>query len=124
MSQDFNRIETQLRAERKLVLEDIRNRLHASGDSDKLALLNHLDSVGDWVEASVFADNDMALLRHEIDRLSGIDAALVRIRNGSYGICMECGERIADGRLSAQPTAGLCLACQQELETRAAALRA
>ena len=124
MSQDLNRIETQLRAERSLVLDDIRNRLHASGDPDKLALLNHLESVGDWVEASVFADNDMALLRHEIDRLSSIDAALARIKNGSYGTCMECGERISDGRLLAQPTASLCLACQQELETRAAALRA
>ena len=124
MTLDLHRIEAQLRADRSRLLEDVRDRLHASGDADKLALLNHLESVGDWVEASVFADNDMALLRRELDHLSEIDAALVRIKDGTYGICTECGERIGASRLEAQPTALHCIACQQQIETRATALRA
>lgn len=124
MPQDFQRIEAQLRADRSALLDDIRDRLHASGDPGKLALLNHLESVGDWVEASVFADNDMAILRRELDHLAEIDGALARVKDGSYGTCQECGERIAPGRLEAQPTARLCLACQAKMETRAAPLRA
>jgi DnaK suppressor protein len=120
---DFNRTEAQLRKERSRLLADIRDRLHASGDPDKLALLNRLESVGDWVEASVFADNDMALLHRELDHLAEIDAALARIKVGIYGICTECGETIAAGRLEAQPTAQHCISCQQEAESRAAAVR-
>ncbi len=48
--------------------------------------------------------------------LKRIDAALKRIRSGTYGDCLECGEAIGSGRLSAQPTAALCLGCARARE--------
>ncbi|WP_440710216.1 TraR/DksA C4-type zinc finger protein [Herbiconiux sp. YIM B11900] len=30
---------------------------------------------------------------------------------GRYGICENCGQRIASGRLEARPTATLCVTC-------------
>ncbi len=40
--------------------------------------------------------------------LDEVDAALVRLADGVYGVCASCGERIADERLAAAPTARTC----------------
>jgi RNA polymerase-binding protein DksA len=47
-----------------------------------------------------------------------IDAALLRISNGSYGSCAECGEKIAVERLRAVPETELCVDCAAEVESR------
>ena len=44
--------------------------------------------------------------------LAGIDEALVRIEEGVYGDCEECGAKIGEARLKAIPWAPLCIACQ------------
>jgi DnaK suppressor protein len=40
--------------------------------------------------------------------LDEVDAALLRLSDGSYGTCVTCGERIADERLAMTPTAATC----------------
>jgi DnaK suppressor protein len=45
-----------------------------------------------------------------------IEAALVRIADGSFGICVGCGDEIQDQRLQALPWTQFCLRCQGELE--------
>jgi len=45
-----------------------------------------------------------------------IQEALKRIRNGSFGICIECGRDIELKRLKTHPMATLCLDCKRELE--------
>lgn len=43
--------------------------------------------------------------------LAEIDAALTRIREGSFGVCIECGGPLGLQRLRALPEARYCLAC-------------
>ncbi len=43
--------------------------------------------------------------------LRKIDAALQRIEQGTFGICLACDEPIAPLRLEADPTATLCIGC-------------
>ena len=45
-----------------------------------------------------------------------IEAALKRISDGSFGICVGCGDDIQDQRLQALPWTQFCLRCQGELE--------
>lgn len=118
MAAEMQSIEPRLRALRDNVLSAIRERLHASGDPDRLALLNHLEEGSDWVAADLLNDTEILLLDHEFDLLNDIDAALARIRDGGYGTCMNCGEPIPSGRLAAQPTARYCLECQESFEKR------
>lgn len=40
-----------------------------------------------------------------------IDAALIRIDDGSYGECLRCGKEIAEKRLEIDPAATLCVDC-------------
>jgi RNA polymerase-binding protein DksA len=50
--------------------------------------------------------------------MEAIQAALDRIDAGTYGICEICDQTISVGRLTAMPTARLCVACQERLERR------
>jgi DnaK suppressor protein len=48
--------------------------------------------------------------RHELTEIAN---AMSRIRNGSYGVCVSCGERINPDRLAAYPMAVRCMDCAQ-----------
>jgi DnaK suppressor protein len=53
----------------------------------------------------------MALLEQARTRLADVDAALDRLRSGSYGRCERCGGPIAAERLEARPAARTCIVC-------------
>jgi RNA polymerase-binding transcription factor DksA len=46
--------------------------------------------------------------------LPHLKAALSRINNGTYGVCLECGEIIEEPRLKMVPGAELCIKCVQK----------
>ncbi len=48
--------------------------------------------------------------------LQMVDGALVRIRDGSFGECIACGEEINPKRLEAVPWTRHCIECQEKLE--------
>jgi DnaK suppressor protein len=68
------------------------------------------------------SETDRALELRARDRqrklISKIDAALVRIEDGSYGYCEETGEPIGLRRLDARPIATLSLEAQERHERR------
>jgi len=52
-------------------------------------------------------------LERETRSLAQIGAALQRISEGEFGICMDCEEPISPKRLAAVPWAAYCLRCQE-----------
>jgi len=56
-------------------------------------------------------DADVEILQTERGILDGINAALERIENGTFGDCTRCGGTIAEARLKAIPYAELCMRC-------------
>ena len=52
-----------------------------------------------------------ALLRQAQQHLTDILAARVRLADGTFGTCVECGSKIAQARLGARPYASTCIAC-------------
>jgi DnaK suppressor protein len=49
--------------------------------------------------------------------LQAIDEALARIDKGTYGICRDCGEPIAEPRLNAIPWTRVCITCKEKQST-------
>lgn len=49
--------------------------------------------------------------------LEKIELALMKIENGSYGLCVNCDREIPRSRLEAKPSVSLCLACQRQHES-------
>ncbi|MEU8269493.1 TraR/DksA C4-type zinc finger protein [Sphaerisporangium sp. NPDC049002] len=52
-----------------------------------------------------------SLLDQAATHLTDLDQALVRLRDGTYGLCEVCGRPIALERLKARPAATTCIAC-------------
>jgi DnaK suppressor protein len=50
--------------------------------------------------------------------VSKIDEAIVRIDDGSFGTCEDCGELIGLQRLQARPVTTLCIDCKTAQETQ------
>jgi RNA polymerase-binding transcription factor len=68
----------------------------------------------DWEEQATQLEGHDALEGLEKSKLleiKQIRAALQRIAQGEYGICIRCGEPIDPKRLKALPTALTCIAC-------------
>ena len=63
-------------------------------------------------------DKDLFFHLHErwSRAIREIYQALGRIAEGTFGVCEDCGNRISQGRLRANPSAALCLECQKMKE--------
>ena len=71
---------------------------------------NHL---GDMATVTFDRELDEGLEEGAQQTLEQIDRALVRIDNGTYGICERCGGPVGDERLRARPWATLCIEDQR-----------
>ena len=61
-------------------------------------------------------DIAFAINEHETAELLAIDASLLRIKEGVYGLCVDCGTHIPAARMDAAPHTLRCLACQTTFE--------
>ena len=71
----------------------------------------------DFAEQATERENDDVL--EEIARetqlsIAHLKAAIGRIEDGSYGVCVDCGDDISAGRLDAIPETTQCVACAEK----------
>jgi DnaK suppressor protein len=99
------------------LLREVRDELANSGNQQRIELLNREpgDS-GDESLATALADFNLTTLDRHIDGVRDVEAAFQRIRNGEYGVCIDCGDDIPFNRLQAYPTAKRCIVCQEKRE--------
>jgi RNA polymerase-binding protein DksA len=71
---------------------------------------------GDESVATLMADLEQADLTRDLDELRAIDAAWQRIKDGTYGICTDCGGEVGYERLKANPAASRDVRCQERHE--------
>jgi DnaK suppressor protein len=80
---------------------------------------SQLDRHPDFLDQAA-AHRDMAvkmrMFRRKSERFYEIRDALLRIENGTYGVCAICGGEIGAARLAAYPATTLCLECQRDQE--------
>ena len=117
---DRARLKSDLEARRAALRVDVKAQMDGSDDDRVVGLRNRFHESGDeWGVADGLAELDIAEVRHALAELNQVDAALARLRDGTYGHCADCGEPIAPARLFAYPTAMRCLACQAAWEKKA-----
>src|SRR5207244_10320637 len=76
--------------------------------------------VGDmFADAQIVASRNLDALSHErlSRRAKELANALERVRDGSYGICEECGSTIPVARRRALPGVTTCVQCQERGES-------
>src|SRR6056297_114880 len=68
----------------------------------------------DWDDAAIETEGNQVLEhlgQSGQDEIARIRAALQRMRDGSYGECVRCGERISAERLNVLPETPFCKDC-------------
>ena len=72
---------------------------------------------GDYGDMSQQSEQEWLFLNRNkanAKELNLIERALLRIKNGTYGICSRCSQPISPRRLQAVPWAECCVECQEE----------
>jgi DnaK suppressor protein len=113
---------------RKDALLRLHQRLIAQRDDLRRKLSLSSESPGELIggDAADLASHDVEnelesqLVSLESRELIRIQKAIEAIRNGTYGQCELCGERIPIARLQALPHTSCCVACQRKFESRSA----
>jgi DnaK suppressor protein len=94
------------------LIKDVLMNQEASNESLEGEVLDSADLASDSY------DKDLAnsLSETERARLVAVEAALERVKQGTYGMCDSCGKPIPLGRLKVLPFAKLCVQCQEDEE--------
>src|SRR5260370_38520449 len=103
----------------RLLLDQLRQQTDHVRTDQAAALELYDDGGKDSVDLSVLDLNKEIALRlgeRSSQLVADIDQALLRMKEGSYGICARCGQPINERRLEALPTARYDAACQTAIE--------
>jgi len=103
--------------ERSEALEALINQGTSNSDQQNYGDLN--GGVGDQADASLLdqiSDQSLMDVSRHIDELNNVQQAQQRMREGNYGLCVDCGNSINPARLHANPVAQRCMPCQEKWE--------
>src|SRR3954451_15394881 len=109
----------------KRMLEDRRRELQAEVQGKMRGVreegswggkLNEVLDAVESAEADIQEDLEFALVQMKSETLNKVNDALVRLEQGNYGNCFDCGEEIAEKRLRALPFAVRCKDCEEARE--------
>ncbi len=90
-------------------LEETHREIHAqtsdgTGDSGDIAMTDQVSHLG------------LAAASRHSEQLHAVIEALERIKQGTYGICIDCDQSIGEKRLLADPAVYRCIDCQEKSE--------
>jgi len=113
---DLNRFSQRLQDRREELRTVIHDALLGSQHEDYAELAGLVHDSGDESFAELLRGVNLASRSRELEESQDVDASLERIKNGTYGTCIDCGNAIAPERLDAYLTAKRCLTCQSRRE--------
>lgn len=96
--------------------EEIRQELLESDEAHYIDLAGQVHDLEEESVADLLIDLELAEIDRHVEEIREIDAALMRIARGIYGVCAECEDEIELDRLRAYPTARRCEPCQANFE--------
>src|ERR1035437_7431709 len=105
----------------KHMLEERRGEIHAEVQGK----MRNVRAEGTWggkknevldavesAEADIQEELELALVQMKSETLNKINDALVRLEQGDFGYCFDCGDEIVEKRLRALPFAVRCKNCE------------
>jgi DnaK suppressor protein len=94
--------------------------LRRDGSENALRFANHLDETDDEAVADLESSIEIAEVQRDVQELRELESAEKRLHEPEYGVCADCGADIPYARLSSNPAATRCVACQRLAERRQA----
>ena len=110
---------TQLKKFKTLLVEkrdEIVKKAKQTLEEDMTLDANDLPDEMDLASSEYLQSFTFRLRGREKSFLDKINKALVKIDDGTFGVCEECGEEISVKRLEARPETTLCIKCKEDQE--------
>jgi len=103
------------------VLEEKKNELMVGGSDREEILIENAAEDFDRLQQQLNREVAIRNLDRESKLLKEVQAALNRVEDGSFGVCLRCEEEIPEKRLRALPWAAYCVSCQEAIDRMRAA---
>jgi DnaK suppressor protein len=110
--EEIQRFQRILQAQRTEALRTL-NRL---GDEARGTEAESPQDIGDLCTATLSRESLFQQTGERRLMVRDLEAALARIRHGTFGVCVACGDDINPRRLDAVPWTEYCLRCQEGFE--------
>jgi DnaK suppressor protein len=102
---ELNKYRNVLEAKQSELVQLVRNR-------EGIAIEKSADAL-DEVQYATERELAIRILDRDSNLLRNVRAALDRIEEGSFGVCLHCEEDISPKRLAAVPSTAFCIVCQE-----------
>jgi DnaK suppressor protein len=94
--------------------------LSGSSDLEEIAIENAAEEF-DRLQQQMNREVAIRNLDRQSTLLKSVQAALRRMEDETYGVCLRCDEPIPEKRLNALPWAAYCVPCQEKVDAQRAA---
>ena len=114
MTADINKLRVQLKSERKRLNEELEQLKASVPSSEERREGSPFGKREEEATEVLELEKRLALESRIRQELAGIEHALHKFEEGTYGFCDSCGQPIDPERLEALPQASLCLNCKAQ----------
>jgi DnaK suppressor protein len=114
MEIDVQKVRTRLEAKQAELQYEIAALLDEEASVGQSGL--GVEDMGETAQVLQEVQQDESILLNQCHLLAAIEVALRRLRDGTYGYCISCGQPIPEKRLEAIPWAVRDRACQEHCE--------
>ena len=110
-----NQVRSRLEAERKRIQEEL-GQLTSSHSLDERREGSPFGKREEEATESMELEKRLALENRLKSLLTEVDRALLKLDEGTYGLCDMCNAAIDPARMEALPQAILCISCRQKVK--------
>ena len=114
MAVDTKKLHNYLENEQKRLTEELEQLQTSASTSDERREGSPFGKREEEATETLELEKRLALENRIRQELAGIEHALHKFEEGTYGLCDSCGKPIAPERLEALPQASLCLNCKAQ----------
>ncbi len=114
MTTNFNILRSRLKSERKRLIEELEQLRASANTTEDRREGSPFGKREEEATETLELEKRLALENRIIEQLAGVEHALHKFEEGTYGLCDNCGQPIDPARLEALPQASLCMNCKAQ----------
>jgi RNA polymerase-binding protein DksA len=114
MTTNFNILRSRLKSERKRLIEELEQLRASANTTEERREGSPFGKREEEATETLELEKRLALEKRIREQLVGVEHALHKFEEGTYGLCDNCGQPIDPARLEALPQASLCMNCKAQ----------
>ena len=114
MTTDLNILRSRLKSERKRLIEELEQLRASANTTEDRREGSPFGKREEEATETLELEKRLALEKRIREQLVGVEHALHKFEEGTYGLCDNCEQPIDPARLEALPQASLCMNCKAQ----------